>query len=70
MFTAPLPTPPGVTDSDCPLKKPPIREGTLVGMSPDITFTTPPIAALPYSSDAGPRITSMRSALFGSATTA
>jgi hypothetical protein len=37
-----------------------------VGRSFEMTFTTPPSALLPYSSDAGPRTTSMRCAVSGS----
>jgi hypothetical protein len=37
-----------------------------LGMSFEMTLTTPPNALLPYSSDAGPRTTSMRSAVRGS----
>jgi hypothetical protein len=64
------PPPPGSADSVCAAPTPSTRPGTLVGMSPEMTFTTPPRALLPYSSVAGPRTTSMRCAVSGSMVTA
>ena len=49
-----------VTDSICEPMYPSMCVGIVEGMSFEITFTTPPNALFPYSSDAGPRTTSMR----------
>ena len=65
-MTSPVRAPPGFTDSPCAARKPDASPGMVVGMSVEMTFTTPPSALLPYMSDAGPRTTSMRLAASGS----